>query len=290
MSGSILKSAAVTSLDYPVDDGSYSAPKRKVDPGGGIELKNVSHRYGDRSGGQTTEAVADFSVLIVPGSLVCLLGPSGCGKSTLLNILAGFEKPTSGQVLVGGRTITGPGPDRGVVFQEPNLLPWRKVIGNITLGPELAGSPKKEALAKAERFVELTGLKGFEKHAPYELSGGMKQRVALARAWISEPPIMVMDEPFGALDAQTRISMQELLVDVWEKTGATILFVTHDVDEALFLADRVLVMTPRPGRLARDIVSPLGRPRVYESLVVNPEYAAMKREILLAMRQPEYFI
>jgi NitT/TauT family transport system ATP-binding protein len=177
-----------------------------------------------------------------------------------------------------------------VVFQEANLLPWRKVIENITFGPDLAGRPKKETKRQARRFIELTGLSGFENHAPYELSGGMKQRVALARAWISEPPILVMDEPFGALDAQTRIDMQELLVNVWEKTGSTILFVTHDVDEALFLADRILVMTPRPGRLANDIPSPLERPRVYENLVVNPKYAHLKQEILLAMRRPDYVI
>jgi NitT/TauT family transport system ATP-binding protein len=207
-----------------------------------------------------------------------------------LNVLAGFEKPTSGRVLVDGREISKPGPDRGIVFQEANLLPWRKVLANITMGPDLAGRPKKETKLKAKRFIQLTGLSGFENHAPYELSGGMKQRVALARAWISEPPILVMDEPFGALDAQTRIDMQELLVGVWEKTGSTILFVTHDVDEALFLADRILVMTPRPGRLAKDIPWPMERPRVYENLVVNPEYAALKREILLAMRRPDYNI
>jgi NitT/TauT family transport system ATP-binding protein len=273
-----------------VDDGSFGPAPRPFNPKGAVEFKEVGHRYGDSKHGGGTEAVADFSAKIAAGSLVCLLGPSGCGKSTLLNLLAGFEKPTKGQVLVGEGAVTKPGPDRGVVFQEPNLLPWRKVLGNITLGPDLAGRPKDETLAKAKRFVELTGLTGFEKHAPYELSGGMKQRVALARAWISEPPIMVMDEPFGALDAQTRVSMQELLLDVWEKTGATILFVTHDVDEALFLADRILVMTPRPGRLARDLQSPLPRPRIYESLVVDPDYALLKREILLAMRQPEYVI
>jgi NitT/TauT family transport system ATP-binding protein len=259
-----------------------------VGPEGAIEFIGISHRYGGRGAG--TEAVAEFTASVAPGSLVCLLGPSGCGKSTLLNILAGFHRPTGGRVLVGGRPVERPGPDRGVVFQEPNLLPWRKVLGNITLGPDLAGRPRRESLAKARRFVELTGLSGFEGHAPYELSGGMRQRVALARAWISEPPIMVMDEPFGALDAQTRIAMQELLLDVWGQTGATIVFVTHDVDEALFLADRVMVLTPRPGRLARDIASPLERPRRYERLVVDPRFARLKREIILAMRHPDYSI
>jgi NitT/TauT family transport system ATP-binding protein len=192
--------------------------------------------------------------------------------------------------LVDGQEVAKPGPDRGVVFQDPNLLPWRKVIENVTLGPDLAGRPKGETKLKAQRFIKLTGLAGFENHAPYELSGGMKQRVTLARAWISEPPILVMDEPFGALDAQTRIDMQELLVGIWEKTGSTILFVTHDVDEALFLADRILIMTARPGKLAADIPSPLERPRVYENMVADPKYATLKRDILLAMRRPDYVI
>jgi NitT/TauT family transport system ATP-binding protein len=273
-----------------VDDGALSSNRKRAGPEGSVDFEAVSHYYGDPQKGGATEAVAEFTAKIEPGSLACLLGPSGCGKSTILNLLAGFIKPAGGRVLVGGREVLGPGPDRGVVFQEPNLLAWRKVLGNITLGPDLAGRPKRETLAKARRFIELTGLKGFEGHAPYELSGGMRQRVALARAWISEPPIMVMDEPFGALDAQTRISMQELLLDVWEKTGSTILFVTHDVDEALFLADRLLVMSPRPGRLAKDIPSPLERPRIYESLVVDSRFSALKREILLAMRQPDYAI
>ncbi|MDR1546872.1 MAG: ABC transporter ATP-binding protein [Deltaproteobacteria bacterium] len=271
------------------DDGALTPPPRPVDPRASIVFENVSHRYDDGRGGGT-EAVADFSATLEPGSFVCLLGPSGCGKSTLLNILAGFEKPTGGQVLVGGRPVLRPGPDRGMVFQEPNLLPWRRVIDNIALGPDLAGRPKKETRRAAKRLMEMTGLSGFENHAPYELSGGMKQRVALARAWISEPPILVMDEPFGALDAQTRISMQELLVDVWLKTGSTILFVTHDVDEALFLADRVIVVTPRPGRVARDVVSPLPRPRVYENLVVDPRFARLKQEIWLTMRRSDYDI
>jgi NitT/TauT family transport system ATP-binding protein len=276
--------------DPILNDGSFGPPEKPANKGSSIEFESVWHSYPGRHKVKGTEAVTDFSVSIEQGSLVCLLGPSGCGKSTLLNILAGFEKPTKGRVLVDGKEVSKPGPDRGMVFQESNLLPWRKVIANITMGPDLAGSPKKETKTKARRFIQLTGLAGFENHAPYELSGGMKQRVALARAWISEPPILVMDEPFGALDAQTRISMQELLVDIWGKTGSTILFVTHDVDEALFLADRILVMTPRPGRLANDIPSPLERPRIYENMVVNPKYALLKQEILLAMRHPDYEI
>jgi NitT/TauT family transport system ATP-binding protein len=258
--------------------------------GASITFQGVSHTYSDLRSGGSTKAIEEFSLSIAQGSFVCLLGPSGCGKSTLLNLLAGFEKPTGGRILVEGQEVLKPGPDRGVVFQEPNLLPWRRVIANITLGPDLAGAPKAETLKKAREFIRLTGLNGFENHAPYELSGGMKQRVALARAWISEPPILVMDEPFGALDAQTRMSMQELLLDIWDRTGSTVLFVTHDVDEALFLSDRIIVITPRPGRIARDILSPLSRPRLYDNLFLRPDYAGLKQEILLAMRHPDYFI
>jgi NitT/TauT family transport system ATP-binding protein len=180
--------------------------------------------------------------------------------------------------------VSRPGPDRGIVFQQAYLLPWRKVIDNITLGLDIAGKPHAQSLKQAGRFVRLTGLGGFENHAPYELSGGMRQRVALARAWIAEPKILLMDEPFGALDAQTRLSMQELLTDIWMQTGATILFVTHDVEEALFLADRIIVMTPRPGRIRRDIPLPFPRPRAYEQLIMDTAYAALKHDILHDLR------
>jgi NitT/TauT family transport system ATP-binding protein len=250
----------------------------------------VSHYYpGPRDRGRV-ETIAGFSLEVAAGSFVCLLGPSGCGKSTLLNLAAGFERPRAGRVLVDGVEVAGPGPDRGVVFQEPNLLPWRKVIDNITLGPDLAGKPRAQSRAAARKFIELTGLDGFERHAPYELSGGMRQRVGLARAWITEPPVLLMDEPFGALDAQTRLSMQELLISIWMQTRATVLFVTHDVDESLFLADRIVVITPRPGRIRQDAPVPFPRPRDYESLIVDPAYAVLKRNILHAVRYAEYEI
>ncbi|MDR0827806.1 MAG: ABC transporter ATP-binding protein [Desulfovibrio sp.] len=262
----------------------FSGEKSKAS----IIFDNVTHHYpGNRKRGKT-EAIAEFSLEIQEGSFVCLLGPSGCGKSTLLNMAAGFEHPSSGRILVGDKEVTGPGPDRGVVFQEANLLPWRKVIDNITLGPDFAGKPRAQTLAAAMHFIALTGLTGFEHHAPYELSGGMRQRVALARAWITEPSILLMDEPFGALDAQTRLSMQELLVSIWMQTRATVLFVTHDVDEAIFLADRIIIMTPRPGRIRQDITVPFPRPRDYEDLIIHPEYAALKRSTLYAVRHAEY--
>ncbi|MDR2668443.1 MAG: ABC transporter ATP-binding protein [Desulfovibrio sp.] len=257
---------------------------------GRIVFDKVAHSFPGGNGGNATEAVADFSLDIEQGSFVCLLGPSGCGKSTILNLAAGFERPTRGSVSVGGRSVAGPGPDRGVVFQDANLLPWRNVLENITLGPELAGRPREETLAAARRFIKLTGLEGFERHAPYELSGGMRQRAALARAWITEPPILLMDEPFGALDAQTRLSMQELLMFIRQVTGATVLFVTHDVDEALFLADEIVIMTPRPGSIRQKIVLPFPRPRAYEQLILNPAFTELKHDILYAIRRPEYDI
>jgi NitT/TauT family transport system ATP-binding protein len=213
------------------------------------------------------------------------LGPSGCGKSTVLNLIAGFEKPSAGRVLVDGKSVTGPGADRGVVFQEPLLLPWRNVLDNVTLGSQLAGRLDAQALAKARHYLHLTGLDGFEQHATYELSGGMRQRVALARAWMVEPLVLLMDEPFGALDAQTRLSMQELLIDIWNEARTTVLFVTHDVEEALFLADRVLVMSARPGRIIEDLAVPFARPRDYESLIREPRFASLKQTILHTVRQ-----
>jgi NitT/TauT family transport system ATP-binding protein len=272
----------MTAIPPPIED---QTPKKIS-----IVFDRVFHQYQATNSQEVTEAVTDFSMSITKESFVCLLGPSGCGKTTILNLLAGFEKPTRGEILVEGKKVLGPGPDRGVVFQESNLLPWKKVLDNITLGPDLAGKLKSETIKKAEKFIELTGLKGFEKHAPYELSGGMRQRVALARAWISEPPILVMDEPFGALDAQTRLSMQELLIKIWMTTKATVLFVTHDVEEAIFLADRIIIMTPRPGSIWDDLLVPFSRPRKYEDLILEPGFTEIKHSILQAMRHPEYEI
>lgn len=270
--------------------GSARNPEDENNSAGHVLIDGVSHSFPGGKGGSVTQAVVDFSLDIDAGSFVCLLGPSGCGKSTLLNLVAGFERPEKGRILVGGRPVTGPGPDRGIVFQGANLLPWRSVLKNITLGPELAGRAREETLTAAHRFIKLTGLEGFENHAPYELSGGMRQRVALARAWITEPPILLMDEPFGALDAQTRLSMQELLTSIRQITGATVFFVTHDVDEALFLADKIVVMTPRPGRIRQEIPVPFPRPREYERVILDPAYVTLKHDILCAIREPCYEI
>ncbi|GHU19051.1 ABC transporter ATP-binding protein [Betaproteobacteria bacterium] len=249
-----------------------------------ISLDGVTQIYGGERSGNETCAVADFSLQVEEGSFVCLLGPSGCGKSTILNLIAGFERVSKGSVRVDGKEVTAPGPDRGVVFQDANLLPWRKVVENITIGQEIAGIPQEEYFAKAQKYIRLTGLNGFENYAPYELSGGMRQRVALARAWIAEPQVLLMDEPFGALDAQTRLSMQELLTGIWQQTRATVLFVTHDVDEAVFLADRVIVMSQRPGKIVEDMRIPFPRPRQYESLILEPAFGELKHELLQTVR------
>jgi len=211
-----------------------------------FQFINVTKIFSDKRKDSRTVALENLNLAARTGEFICLLGPSGCGKSTALNLMAGFDKPTEGQVLLDGRPIEKPGLDRGVVLQEPTLFPWLKVTENITFGPRMNNAPGEEYIDKAKRYIDLVGLRGFENHYPHELSGGMRQRVAIARAWINEPSVLIMDEPFGALDAQTRLIMQELLLRVWEKLKTTVLFITHDVDESLLMADRVFVMTARP--------------------------------------------
>jgi len=215
-----------------------------------------------------------------PNEIVCLLGPSGCGKSTVLNLIAGFESPTSGEISLEGRPITQPGPDRGVIFQEHALFPWLTVVQNIAFGKRLRGGVEDEARygVSVKKYVELMGLNGFESHYPSQLSGGMKQRVAIARVLVNEPEVMLMDEPFASLDAQTRLSMQMLLLEVWERLRTTILFITHDIDEAVFLGDRIYVMTARPGRMKALVPVPLERPRHYE-MVLTPAFNETKAKI-----------
>lgn len=249
-----------------------------------IELIDVSKSFVDARRGRTL-ALDRISIAIKDGEFVCLLGPSGCGKSTILNLVAGFEQATSGQVLLGGSSVTRPGPDRGMVFQEPMLFPWLNVLDNVTFGPRMAGAAREDYLEAADRYLQLVGLRGFERHHSWELSGGMRQRVALARAWISNPKVLLMDEPFAALDAQTRLLMQELLVRIWEETRTTVVFVTHDVEEAIYLADRVLVMTSRPGLIKDEINVPFGRPRRYDDLIGDAAFAEIKRRVLLSVRE-----
>jgi ABC-type nitrate/sulfonate/bicarbonate transport system ATPase subunit len=240
-----------------------------------IDLKGVKKVFG---GG--TVALEEFTMDVRPNEIFCLLGPSGCGKSTVLNLIAGFESPTSGGISLEGRPITQPGPDRGVIFQEHALFPWLTVVQNIAFGKRLRGGVEDEARygESAKKYVELMGLNGFESHYPSQLSGGMKQRVAIARVLVNEPEVMLMDEPFAALDAQTRLSMQMLLLEVWERLRTTILFITHDIDEAVFLGDRIYVMTARPGRMKALLPVPLERPRHYE-MVLTPAFNETKAKI-----------
>ena len=214
-----------------------------------------------RRGARAVQAIDRFSLSVSEGEFVAIVGPSGCGKSTFLHILGGFEPHDGGTILLNGAPVKGPGPDRGMLFQEFALYPWRSVIGNVAWGLEVQGKPKAERIAIAERYLKLVGLSAFRDAYPAELSGGMKQRVALARVLAFEPRILLMDEPFGALDAQTRELMQEELNAIWQQTRNTVLFVTHDIDEAIYLADRVVVFTARPGRIKDEIQVDLERPR-----------------------------
>ena len=236
-----------------------------------IEIDHVSQVF-QTSARQDHLALSDISLTIGDGAFVAILGPSGCGKSTLLYIVGGFVKPTSGVAKVKGNAITGPGPDRGPVFQEFALFPWKSVLGNVMYGPRQQGVSREEAEAQSRRLIEMVGLKGFEHFYPKELSGGMKQRVALARTLAYHPSVLLMDEPFGALDAHTRTRLQNDLLNIWERDRKTVLFVTHSVEEAVFLSDRVVVMTRSPGRIKEIVDIDLPRPRRRAELLLDPRY------------------
>lgn len=245
-------------------------------------IQNVSKSY--TSDGHEVRAIDEITLEIRNKEFATILGPSGCGKSTLLRIVAGLVKPTRGVVRLDGNVIGGPGQDRGMVFQNYTLFPWLTVKENIQFGLEICGMPKATQEQIAREFVEKVGLTGFERSYPKALSGGMKQRVAIARALANNPAVLLLDEPFGALDAQTRALMQELLTNVWEELHQTILFVTHDVEEAIFLSDRVFVMTARPGRIKAEIPIPLERPRSYE-LKATETFLRLKKQALTLIRE-----
>lgn len=228
-------------------------------------------------------AVNSASLDIQPGEFVCLLGPSGCGKSTLMNTVAGFIKPTNGYVTVDDEQVKGPGLDRGMVFQQHSLFPWKTVCDNVAFGPLMANKGKDEARSISRTFIEMVGLSSYADSFPGMLSGGMKQRVGIARALANYPNVLLMDEPFGALDAQTRAMMQENLLQIWGEFGITVIFVTHDIDEAVFLADRVVVMSASPGKLIADIKVNLPRPRDV-SMVSSEEYIKTKKECMQLIR------
>ncbi|MCX8172403.1 MAG: ABC transporter ATP-binding protein [Archaeoglobaceae archaeon] len=224
-----------------------------------LVIKNLRKWFNNQNGRLTV--IDGLSFDVKEGEFVSIIGPSGCGKTTLLRIIAGLEKQDEGEILLRGKHITGPGQDRAMVFQEYALFPWRTVLGNILFGLEIRKIPKKEAMEKARNFIKLVGLEGFERSYPHQLSGGMRQRVALARALVCEPDIMLMDEPLSALDAQTRSLMQTELVRIWQETKKTIIYVTHNIEEAIYLADRILVLSKRPAKLLEIVKVEIDRPR-----------------------------
>ncbi len=253
----------------------FKDPSKEATKGKGhIVVDEVSITFG--SGADAHLAVETTSINVKAGEFVCILGPSGCGKSTLLNAIAGYVTPTTGTVSVDTMKVEKPGPDRGMVFQQYSLLPWKTVYENVAFGPKMAGASRASAGSTANTFLELVGLKKFGDRYPAELSGGMQQRVGIARALANYPSVLLMDEPFGALDAQTRLMMQESLLDIWKQFGTTVVFVTHDVDEAVFLADRVLIMSAAPGRIIEEVKIDLPRPRTTD-MASAPEYISARQ-------------
>jgi NitT/TauT family transport system ATP-binding protein len=246
-----------------------------------IQVSNLSIVF-DTNRGQII-AVDRVSFDVAPGEFVCIVGPSGCGKSTVLNTIAGLEVPFEGDILVEGSRVYSPRPDVGMVFQQPHLFPWKSVRRNIAHGPRMLGKSRTEANAIADDLIAMVGLKRFTDAYPNTLSGGMQQRVAIARALANQPRVLLMDEPFGALDAQTRAVMQDNLLELRDRIKATIVFVTHDIDEAIVLADRVLIMSAGPGHILRDIAVKLPRPRS-NAIMVEPTYLSLKKDCLDVIR------
>ena len=244
---------------------------------GRISIDNLSVVFSSR--GRELAAVSDVNISIEPGEFICLLGPSGCGKSTLLNCIAGFVKPTLGSVSVDDQLIDAPGPDRGMVFQNHSLFPWKTVLKNVSFGPEISARSGSSPEATARTFLNMVGLSDYEDYYPNELSGGMQQRVGIARALANYPSVLLMDEPFGALDSQTRSLMQESLMKLWRDLKLTVVFVTHDIDEAIILADRVLVMGSQPGRVVSDLPVNLPRDRSSETTLL-PEFLHLRKTCL----------
>lgn len=249
---------------------------------GELVIRNLTRIFA-RDDGSTLTAIEEVDLTISQEEFVCVLGPSGCGKTTLLRMVAGLDFATSGDILLDGEPIRGPNSKVGIVFQEYSLFPWRNVIDNVAFGLEMMGVGREERYQRADKYLELVGLSQFSRSYPSELSGGMRQRVAVARALALDPVVLLMDEPFGALDAQTRNLLQKELLVIWEKTRKTIMFVTHSVDEAVFLADRLIVLTPRPGRVCEVIPIDLDRPRDRTSV----EFAQLRRKVLDLIAQPK---
>jgi NitT/TauT family transport system ATP-binding protein len=249
-----------------------------------LSIEQVSRVFPpSKAGAAPTRALEPTDLTVADNDFITILGPSGCGKSTLLRIVAGLDRPTAGRVLLDGAAVTGPGPDRGVVFQSYTLFPWLTVAENIEFGLREKGVPGPERAELARSYMARVGLTGFEGHWPKQLSGGMQQRTAIARALANDPKILLLDEPFGALDNQTRSLMQEMLLGIWERDRKTVLFVTHDIEEAIFMGTRVIVMTARPGRIKADIRVDLPHPRSYK-IKTTPEFVALKERLVEEIR------
>jgi ABC-type nitrate/sulfonate/bicarbonate transport system ATPase subunit len=246
-------------------------------------VEGVSRTFPGVQGGTPVRALEPTNLAVAENDFITILGPSGCGKSTLLRIVAGLDRPSAGRVLLDGREVRGPGADRGMVFQSYTLFPWLNVAENIGYGLREKGVPSAERDRIVAAYIEKVGLQGFENHYPKQLSGGMQQRTAIARALANDPEILLLDEPFGALDNQTRSLMQELLLGIWERERKTVLFVTHDIEEAIFLASRVVVMTARPGRIKADVPVDLPHPRHYR-MKTTPEFSALKARLTEEIR------
>lgn len=248
----------------------------------GLSIENLSMRF-DLPNGSSVQALKDVSLELKPGELLSVLGPSGCGKTTLLNIVAGFLAPTEGKIILNGNEVTGPDAQRGMVFQQGALFEWMSVRDNVGFGPRMKGRAEKDYRAEVDHLLDVVGLRDFKEKAIYELSGGMQQRVALARCLANEPDVILMDEPLGALDALTREKMQSLVLKLWKETGKTIILITHSVEEALLLGERLLVMAPRPGRIHKEYRLPfadLGVGQDLREVKKHPDYATTREEIL----------
>lgn len=247
-----------------------------------LSIQGVSRTFTSEKG-KSTQALLPVDFDVKENDFVTILGPSGCGKSTMLRIVAGLDHPTSGRVLLDGRPVEGPGADRGMVFQSYTLFPWLTIEQNIRFGLRERGMPESQQKERAQYFIAKVGLRGFEQHFPKQLSGGMQQRTAIARALANDPKILLMDEPFGALDNQTRVLMQELLLGIWEAERKTVMFVTHDIDEAIFMANRVAVFSARPGRIKSEIAVNLPHPRHY-TIKTSPEFMDLKARLTEEIR------
>lgn len=252
---------------------------------GNVEISNLGVRFG--TGANVVEAVSNVSINVNPGEFVSILGPSGCGKSTLLNVVAGFVARSDGSVRIDGKEVNGPGAERGMVFQQYSLFPWMTVRKNVEFGLKMLGRHSSERETAARTLLGLAGLLAFENHYPDQLSGGMKQRVGIVRALATSPQVLLMDEPFGALDAQTRVVMQQILTNMWQRFRLSVLFITHDIDESIFLSDKVYVMTARPGRIKAEIEVPLLRPRVAE-MTTSHEFLKLKRQLHELIREESF--